>query len=190
MTAKQLANKLNLTTMGVRQHLQQLEEQGKLIYFDKKAARGRPTRFWKLTSKGQSQFPNRHEELTLQMIESVKNLFGENGLEELITQRELEVSKRYQLELKKYLELEDKLIALANLRTEDGYMASLEKSGNNYWLLENHCPICAAANQCQSFCRSELQLFQELLLPLARVQRHEHILDGARRCAYKVMPNH
>jgi predicted ArsR family transcriptional regulator len=27
-------------------------------------------------------------------------------------------------------------------------------------LIENHCPICAAAEACQGFCRSELEVFQ------------------------------
>ena len=55
-----------------------------------------------------------------------------------------------------------------------------------YLLIENHCPICAAAAACQGFCRAELSLFEMLLAP-ARVERLEHILAGARRCAYRVV---
>ena len=55
-----------------------------------------------------------------------------------------------------------------------------------YWLLENHCPICAAASSCLNFCRSELNLFQTILADVATVSREEHIIEGARRCAYKV----
>ncbi len=188
MTAKSLAAELELTTMGVRQHLQQLEQQDKLTYFDQRAARGRPTRFWAISPKGQLEFPNKHEELTLQMIDSIKTVFGEQGLEDLIVQRELEVSRRYKLELQKYSNLLEKLSALVKLRTEEGYMATLEQKEADFWIMENHCPICSAAKQCQNFCRSELQLFQELLESLATVTREEHILEGARRCAYKVIP--
>jgi predicted ArsR family transcriptional regulator len=53
--------------------------------------------------------------------------------------------------------------------------------------VENHCPICAAARACQGFCRSELALFEMLLAP-ARVVRVEHLLEGARRCAYRITP--
>jgi predicted ArsR family transcriptional regulator len=53
-------------------------------------------------------------------------------------------------------------------------------------LIEDHCPICAAATQCQGFCRSELALFQRCLGPGATVERTEHLLAGARRCAYRV----
>jgi predicted ArsR family transcriptional regulator len=55
--------------------------------------------------------------------------------------------------------------------------------------MENHCPICAAATLCQSFCRSELEIFQDVLGPGARVERTDHILAGARRCAYRISRN-
>ncbi|MGE8096813.1 hypothetical protein [Pseudomonas fluorescens] len=53
-------------------------------------------------------------------------------------------------------------------------------------LIENHCPICAAATACQGFCRAELNVFEQVLQ--ARVERVEHILMNARRCAYRITP--
>jgi len=50
--------------------------------------------------------------------------------------------------------------------------------------VENHCPICAAAATCQGFCRAERDVFSNVLD--ARVERTEHILQGARRCAYVI----
>ena len=55
-------------------------------------------------------------------------------------------------------------------------------------LVENHCPICAAATACQGLCRDELALFQKVLGPNVEVERTEHILAGARRCAYVIRP--
>jgi predicted ArsR family transcriptional regulator len=68
-------------------------------------------------------------------------------------------------------------------------MAEWTPTGDGaYLLIENHCPICAAASACQGFCRSELSIFRDLLAP-AKVERIDHILQGARRCAYLVTPN-
>jgi predicted ArsR family transcriptional regulator len=52
-------------------------------------------------------------------------------------------------------------------------------------LVENHCPIRAADASCQGFCRAELAPFERLLAP-NRVERSDHALAGARRCAYPV----
>ncbi|ARO29186.1 transcriptional regulator domain-containing protein [Rhizobium sp. NXC14] len=42
----------------------------------------------------------------------------------------------------------------------------------------------AAATACAGFCRSELETFRAVLG--ADVERSEHILTGARRCAYRI----
>ena len=186
MTAKALASELKLTTMGVRQHMLQLEHANDVNYQDIKALRGRPTRYWSLTQKSNRHFPDGHETLNLQIIESVKQIFGEEGLDKLIVQREQETFNNYSKQLKEIKTLKNKLIKLAEIRSQEGYMATVEEKDGNFWLLENHCSICAAASSCLNFCRSELQLFQKLFKDKATISRQEHIMQGARRCAYKV----
>ncbi|GIU41645.1 transcriptional regulator [Shewanella sairae] len=189
LTAKVIASELGLTTMGVRQHLQSLEESQDVVFEDRKATRGRPTRFWALTPQSNSHFSDRHEDLTVQLIDSVKVVFGDGGLEQLISHREQATYTLYSQALANVDGLEAKLDMLAKLRTDEGYMATVEQHQDVYFLLENHCPICAAATKCLNFCRSELQLFQTLLQDDAIVSREEHIIEGARRCAYKVVPH-
>lgn len=188
LTAKTLANELDLTTMGIRQHMLALEESGEVIFKDKKAARGRPTRYWSLTEKTNSHFADRHDELTVQLIDSVIAVFGDDGLDKLIANREESAMRAYRLALADRYGVKEKLTTLAKLRNGEGYMATVSQEDECFWLLENHCPICAAATKCQNFCRSELHLFQTLLNDVAVVTREEHIVEGARRCAYKVMP--
>jgi len=188
LTAKVLAQELNVTTMGVRQHMLALEESGEVMFKDEKAPRGRPTRFWSLTQKTNSHFADRHDELTVQLIDSVIAVFGDDGLDKLITNREESSMRSYRLALADRYGVQEKLQTLAKIRSDEGYMATVEQEGDFFWLLENHCPICAAATKCTNFCRSELQLFQSLLSDVAVISREEHIVEGARRCAYKVIP--
>ena len=83
--------------------------------------------------------------------------------------------------------LERKLNELAKVRTEEGYMAEIRREDDGGFLLvENHCPICAAANACQGFCSTELELFRSVLGPGVTVERAEHIIKGDNRCVYKV----
>lgn len=188
LTAKILATKLGLTTMGIRQHVQGLEDSGDVVFKDEKAARGRPTRYWSLTDKGNSRFADRHDDLTVQLLDSVIAIFGDDGLEKMISHREATAMANYRLALADRYGVEEKLQMLADIRTDEGYMATVEEKEGVYWLMENHCPICAAASKCMDFCRSELHMFQTLLDDVASVNREEHIIDGARRCAYKVIP--
>ncbi len=186
VTAKQLAEKLGMTTMGARQHLQALEHEGFVSFSDLKVKIGRPTRHWVLTTKGHSQFSDRHSDLTIQVIEAVENLFGVEGLQKIADEREAKTYSFYTTELDKCATLERKLERLVELRQQEGYMAELQVQGDTVLLIENHCPICKAAIRCPMLCKSELKIFQRLLGEKCQVERREHIVQGARRCVYYI----
>ncbi|WP_391088915.1 helix-turn-helix transcriptional regulator [Vibrio sp. NH-UV-68] len=186
VTAKQIADELAMTTMGARQHLQGLEDDGLLAFEDVKVKVGRPTRHWSLTPKGHAQFTDRHGELTIQMLEAVETLFGVEGLQKVADEREAKTYRLYSSELEQCQTLEQKLHRLVSLRQQDGYMAELETWGESFLLIENHCPICKAATRCPSLCQSELNIFQRLLGDKFHIERTEHIVEGQRRCVYKI----
>src|SRR5262249_57536542 len=80
-------------------------------------------------------------------------------------------------------DLGERVARLAEARTREGYMAESRAEGGDYVLVENHCPICVAATECQGFCRAALDTFREVLGPDASVERIEHILERDRRAA-------
>ncbi|UTV27924.1 helix-turn-helix transcriptional regulator [Photobacterium atrarenae] len=186
VTAKMLADELSLTTMGVRQHLQGLEEEGLVDFQDIKAKVGRPTRHWNLTGKGHRRFTDRHGELIIQMLDSVEEIFGTDGLSQVVERRENQTFEQYQQAMATSADLREKLEILTTLREQEGYMAELHQDGDSFVLVENHCPICHAAKRCPSLCKSELAVFQRLLGAEYQVERNEHIIAGERRCAYRI----
>ena len=83
--------------------------------------------------------------------------------------------------------IQQRVKALAAIRNEEGYMASAKpRDDGSALLLENHCPIWAAAVACTGLCAKELEVFQTVLGNDVVVERTEHIAAGARRCAYRV----
>ncbi|MFG0834312.1 helix-turn-helix transcriptional regulator [Aeromonas bivalvium] len=188
-SAAALGEQLQMTSMGARQHLHAMEADGWVSFRDEARGRGRPSRLWQLTEQAWQRFPDGHGELTLRLIESVQQLFGESGLDKVIAEREQQQLVRYRAELAG-LPMAQRVEALAALRTREGYMAETHQEEDGSWLLwESHCPICVAARGCQGFCRSELAIFAELLAP-ARVEREEYLLSGDHRCLYRIRPPH
>jgi predicted ArsR family transcriptional regulator len=186
-TAQQLAALLELTSMGARRQLETWQEKGLVSYQDVADKPGRPSRRWLLTEAGHARFPDRHADLTLQLIDQVRTLFGDAGLDQLIGAREAASELQYRQHLATAQSLPDRVTALVQARSAEGYMAELEhQDDGSLLLIENHCPICAAARQCQQFCRSELEVFQRVLGPDCSVGRVEHMLAGARRCVYRI----
>lgn len=209
LTSLQLADLLALTMMGARKHLLNLAEQGLVVASTDQpeaamaSSRGRPQQYWRLTKAGHQYFPDRHADVSLQLIDGVRQLFGAAGLEQLIVQREQQQQLHYLQKLSNFGDLAAKVRQLAEIRQQEGYLAeayllqgsSLDNSlvGNSVpdgsWVLvEHHCPICAAATLCQNFCRSELQLFRACVEGLATVERTEHLLSAGSRCAYLFSP--
>jgi predicted ArsR family transcriptional regulator len=188
-TAQQLAARLALTSMGARRHLEAWLHKG-LVLFDEHADKvGRPSRRWLLSAAGHARFPDRHADLSLQLIAQVRTLFGEAGLDQLIIAREQQGEQQYRAQLAQAGTLFARVDALADARSAEGYMAqALQQDDGSLLLIENHCPICAAATACQNFCRSELDIFRRVLGPDCQVERIEHVLKGARRCVYRIMP--
>ena len=188
-TTRALAAALDITVPGVQQHLSRLEADGLVRSSRSAGGVGRPALRWSLTQRAAKRFPDTHAELTVTLIESIRRSLGEAALEAVIAERETSARERYRAHVGATKTLKTRLQRLAELRSNEGYMAEIERSPGGGWIVsENHCPICAAAQSCQGFCRHELDLFREVLGPDVAVERIEYLLGGGRRCAYRVTP--
>jgi predicted ArsR family transcriptional regulator len=186
-----LARRLGISAMAVRQHLYELQDEGLVTHEAEvrapgQKAIGRPAKLWALTPAADRFFPDGHAEFTVGLINSMKQAFGAAGLDKLLQVRAREQVTAYRKRLGKEPSLPKKLKALAEIRTEEGYMAEVTKANDGYLLVENHCPICSAASACTNLCKLELEVFQKSLGREHDVKRIDHILAGARRCAYLV----
>jgi len=188
-TAQALGEGLRLTSMAVRRQLESAEEKGLVSHVDTPGKVGRPVRLWQLTELGHARYPDRHAALTVDLLGQVRTLFGEAAIDRLIEARETSSEAAYRAAIDPAGSPVQRAAGLAVLRDAEGYMAQVEEQPDGSLLLvENHCPICAAARACQNFCRSELEVFRRVLGPDLQVERVEHQLAGARRCAYRIVP--
>lgn len=183
----ELAERLGITRQASRQHLENLASKGLVRFETLKAGIGRPRRLWALTEAGHAKFPDGHAQMTVDILNAVRGEFGDAGLDRLITRRERETTASYRSALAEVTTLGARVERLAALRNAEGYMAEWKACDDgSFLLMENHCPICAAANACRNLCRSELATFSDSLGGDCRVERIDHILSGARRCTYRI----
>jgi len=190
-TSSALGAALGTTGENARQQLVKLAADGLVEARSQAKGVGRPQQEWELTERGHGFFPDTHGELAVSLIKAVRNTLGEAALDQLIAAREGETRATYSAVLEGVDDLEARIAALAAQRSAEGYMAEWRRTneGDAWLLIENHCPICAAATTCQGFCRSELAVFRDVLGDGCTVEREEHILHGARRCAYRISPH-
>jgi predicted ArsR family transcriptional regulator len=189
-SAADLAARLGVTREAARQHLAAMEADGLVASEPVRGRVGRPERRWSLTDSPEvdARFPDSHAELTVGLLEAARAAFGAEGLDRLVRERARRQARAYRRRIPAGASLRERVRVLAALRSEEGYLAEWSEDGDGFLLVENHCPVCAAARACQGLCRAELDLFRRTLGRDARVERTEYLLDGARRCAYRVSP--
>jgi predicted ArsR family transcriptional regulator len=178
-----------VTGEAARQQLVRLADEGLVTAAAQRRGVGRPSQVWSLTAAGNARFPDAHAELTAQLIRSIRSQLGEETLDKLIDARAEEAKAGYEAALQGSADLGEKVARLAEARTKEGYLAESLPEAEGYLLVENHCPICVAATECQGFCRAELRTFREVLGPDVAVERTEHVVNGDRRCAYRITLN-
>ena len=191
-TVADLARALDMTEAGVRQHLDALADHGLVVSRTRPAAgRGRPPTVWALTDLAHDLFPDRHDDLTVELITAVRSALGDDGLARVLDARGEVQRAAYRKDVPKRGSLRARVEALARVRTDEGYVAEVvddpdDDRGRSVLLVEHHCPICTAASACPGLCSAELALFRDVLGPQVTVERTQHIIAGDRRCAYRI----
>ncbi|MET1742777.1 metalloregulator ArsR/SmtB family transcription factor [Yersinia enterocolitica] len=186
LQAKDAGKILGTTGEAARQQFVKLANDGLVVAAAQAKGVGRPIQLWQLTEAGNARFPDAHSELAVQLLRMVRTKLGEEALNLLIDTREQETRELYCQAMEGVQSIDERVKRLVAIRSQEGYMAEYQtQTDGSILLIENHCPICAAATSCQGFYRAELEVFREALQ--APVERTEHILSGSRRCVYRVV---
>ncbi len=88
---------------------------------------GRPRQIWSLTAKGHGRFPDTHAQMTVELIEAVRDEFGEAGLARLVGRREQAMAAHYEQALRGAGSLEERVARLVGMRSAEGYMAEFSR---------------------------------------------------------------
>lgn len=163
-----------------------MAEEGLVVAKQAAKGVGRPMQIWNLTVKGNENFPDKHNTLSEELLESMQEILDPAQMNAIISLREKKANQKYREALKDIPGLEQKIAKLAELRNSDGYLAEWDKEEGGFILIENHCPICAAAQRCTDLCEAEMATFKEIFGEGVSVERVDHIIAGDRRCAYKI----
>jgi predicted ArsR family transcriptional regulator len=187
ITASELAVEFGLTDTAIRQHLEALEVSGLVGRKQGVAAgRGRPPVQWSLAPLAMELFPDRHADLTVELIQSIRQSLGEEALAGVIRTRRDRQLAAYRQQIDPDSDVAVKVRRLADIRTAEGYLAEASTDGDTLVLTEHHCPIRDAAGACLGLCTAELELFRETLGYDVSVERDQHLLAGAHRCSYRI----
>src|SRR6266545_703359 len=95
MTSAQLAERLGLTAMAVRQHLYALHSEKFVAVEERRVPIGRPAKHWRLTPEADRFFPDAYSDLSVSLIGALGDAFGADGLKHVLATRSVRQQAAY-----------------------------------------------------------------------------------------------
>jgi DeoR family transcriptional regulator, suf operon transcriptional repressor len=187
-TVEEVAEALDMTVSGARQHLSRLVEHGLVEAAPEPRPPGRRGRVqlrYHTTELADAVFPKAYAALTNELLGYLAEE-DSSTVDRLFARRRAHRIENARARLDGRRTLGSKVAELARILDEDGYVATSERVGPGvYRVVEHNCAIAAVARRYGQACSSELD-FIRAVLPGATVERVAHLVKGDRHCAYEI----
>jgi predicted ArsR family transcriptional regulator len=183
MSVNELVEKMKMSYMGIKQHCLTLQRDGYLDTWRRPQKMGRPEMVYRLTRRSHDLYPSDSNKLTLELLESAKEIYGPNAPEKLL----YNMFERKTAALKPKVKGEtvaERAKWLAKMRDGEGHMSQFtteEKDGGPQ-ILECHSPILNVLERYPIIGRLEQDMFERLLE--TNVRREEVRTSGLYECAF------
>lgn len=186
LTVQELTTYLQISDMAVRKHLNRLAKDRLIQSTEVKQPVGRPVTRYQLSKQGESLFPRNYGSMTVEFLQDLEQMHGEETVKQLFKKREDRLQQKYQPRIAKKESLQEKIIELQKIQAENGYMAEYQQiDDDQYELIEYNCPIYQVANRYKQACHCELSLFKNVL-GIKQIDRISCISEGAHCCRYTI----
>ena len=188
-TTSALAERLSLSTAGVRRHLDALLADGTVVRREPRLpltrGRGRPASVWALSEAGHAAGPSAYDDLAAGALRFLAEQGGAQAVEAFAQARVAELEHRYRDRLDA-VPAQERPAALADALSSDGYAAGTSQQGTGVQLCQHHCPVRHVAEQFPQLCDAETAAIGRLLG--VHVQRLATIAHGDGVCTTFIPP--
>jgi predicted ArsR family transcriptional regulator len=183
VTAATLGTRLGLTPAAIRRHLDNLLAGGlietRTARRPASRGRGRPAKLFVITDAGRSAFEHAYDDLATSALRFLAEVAGSGAVAEFAHRQVAELERRYR-PVMEAAAAEDKVTALAEALSADGYAASATSAptrgtGGGEQLCQHHCPVAHVAAEFPQLCEAETEAFARLLgTPVQRLATIAH----------------
>ena len=182
MSVNELVEKMGMSYMGIKQDCLTLQRDGYLDTWRRPQKMGRPEMVYRLTRRSHDLFPTDSNEFTLELLKSIRDIYGANAPEKLL----YNVFENRTAALKAKVKGEnvaERAKWLAKVRDSEGYMAQfLPSDKDGPQILECHSPILNLHEKYPIIGRLEQDMFEAVLG--TSVRREDTRTSGLYECTF------
>lgn len=188
-TVAELARAADLSQVAIRRQLRELVADDLVQgHTQRSDGPGRPAVHYRLTARGERLFPDRSSDLADDVLTFLYDERGKTEMIAFLRWRQKRQQAHYAGALAGIDGLDGRVQRLAELLSDDGFLADAEVAADGFALTQRHCAIKDAAAAHPQLCAFEAALFRQLLG--AQVTRRQTIASGSTACVCEVRPRH
>ncbi len=183
MSVNELVEKMKMSYMGIKQHCLTLQRDGYLDTWRRPQKMGRPEMVYRLTRRSHDLYPCDSNQMTLDLLESVHEIYGPNAPEKLLYNMFQRKTAAFKTKAKGQT-VAERAKWLAKARDAEGHMSQfiIEEKEGGPQILECHSPILNVLERYPIVGRLEQDMFEAALG--TSVRREETRTSGLYECAF------
>jgi predicted ArsR family transcriptional regulator len=186
-TVEDLAQRLELTPMTIRHHLNVLQAQNLVeaskVRRSKKV--GRPRLVYTLTDAADDLFPQGYGELARHLVSEVKETVGVEEAEEIFRRVADRVAKHAPAAVPGQ-SFEERLAQVIDFMEEQGFISRWERSDDGYVITNINCPYRIVSRDHEEVCIMDTEILTQLLGVVP--QRMSSMQEGEPSCRFLLVP--
>jgi predicted ArsR family transcriptional regulator len=182
LPVKELARRLGMSYMGVKQHCLDLHRDGYLDTWRNPKPIGRPELLYRLTRKAHELFPVQAHEMLLDVLAAARQLYGPAAPGKMLFLHFRGKGDAYRAKLRGE-SLPERAKWLARLRDGEGCMSECE-AGPPLRIVERHSPIVSLFEAIPEAAGMEREMFERVLE--TRVRREVTTEGGLYECVFVI----
>ncbi len=182
-TVTELAAQAEVSPVTVRHHLGSLQADHLVTATVERRSVGRPHHVFHLTDAGEETFPRQYLNLTKRLLDQMKANLPADTISDLFERMARQITATHSATLEGKSQGE-RLALLSEILEAEGFMVSLEESGNGTRIIEHNCPYRNLGRRHPDVCMLDQALIDTVLE--TRSERTSCMLNGDQRCVYVV----
>ncbi|MES2707282.1 MAG: hypothetical protein V4726_11840 [Verrucomicrobiota bacterium] len=188
LSVSELARALKMSYMGVKQHCVEMEKKGLVDTWRRAGESGRPEKAYRLTAKASSFYPEAGNELTLEILHSVRQIYGPSAPDTLLSDYFIRKTGHYLQKIKGGSAAE-RAASFAVIRDREGHCSELENDpGQGCRIVEFHHPLKELIAAFPNIRQMETLMIEKILM--TEVRRHEEHASGLIRVSWHITTAH
>lgn len=189
MSVSELAERLKMSYMGVKQHCDDLVKKEFIDTFRRAKGSGRPEKLYRLTRRLDPLFDENGASIALSLLAAAQRVYGETAAAKLLYAWFQAKTDTYTRKLAGADDLLTKAKMLSKLRSAEGCISSVQQDAETgaLSLVEHHQPLRELAAEHDIVPELECELIEKLLA--CEVSRSVEEISGLVRITYRLTPH-